>query len=268
MNIVTVLNKLKSVHMIADNDEGIALFSDCFNKFGISLLLLKDEEKFSMIVDLLVENKISLQKANGIYNFRVFAVEYEDLKRTIAAFKDLGELDFLRQYPEMLAAPMDLKKILNNMKKIAQSSYKKDKEYQLDVLLMDLDDMMKPKEEVNDIATYFKTILEDKDLMDKVKNKIAGNEEDSLTSLELQKVENKICEEYLYPVNDTWKIIIDQKEVNSFQNIKDTINTLLELNIAVSYHDALLFVLFYKSPLSVAEIDAIVKKYFMAGGIK
>ena len=51
MNIVTILNTLKENNLILDTEEGISLFSDCFNKFGISILLLKEEEKFNRIVD-------------------------------------------------------------------------------------------------------------------------------------------------------------------------------------------------------------------------
>lgn len=44
MNIKTILKKLESVNMVSDSEEGLQLFSDCFNKFGISLLLLNDEK--------------------------------------------------------------------------------------------------------------------------------------------------------------------------------------------------------------------------------
>lgn len=271
MNIVTVLNKLKAANMVSNSEENLALFSDCFNKFGISLLLLKEETKFSAIVDLLVENKIPLQKSNGIYNLRVFAVNIEELKRTLQAFKDMGELDFLRQYPEMLAAPSQLKIILNNIKNVAKSSYKSGNEYNLNILLANLKEVTAQNTSMSekiDVNTYLKGILQDKSLVDKVVNGIANQEEEDFNvALELQKVENKICEEYLYPIDDGWKIIIDQKEVNSFQTIKDTINRIIQLNIPISYNDALLFVLFYKSPLNISEIEEIIKGHFVAGGM-
>ena len=58
MNIVSILKKLKETNMITASEEGISLFSDSFNKFGISLLLLNNEEKFARIVDILEKNKI------------------------------------------------------------------------------------------------------------------------------------------------------------------------------------------------------------------
>lgn len=265
MNIVTVLNKLKAANMVANSEENLALFSDCFTKFGISLLLLNDENAFSAIVDLLVENKIPLQKSNGIYNFRVFAVAETELKRTIAAFKDMGELDFLRQYPEMLAAPNSIKIVINNMKKIAQSSYKKGNEYNLSVLMMNLDEK-ETSSSLDSVSSFLQTILLDKNLISKVVNNISNPQEDDFNvSVELQKVENKICEEFLFPINDEWKIIIDQKVVNSYSTIKETINKITELNLNVNFHDALLFVLFYKSKLSVEEIKSIIDNHFRGG---
>ncbi len=271
MNIVTILNKLKAANMIANTEDSLALFSDCFNKFGISLLMLKDETKFSAIVDLLVENKIPLQKANGIYNLRIFAVDYDELKRMIKAFKDMGELDFLRQYPEMLAAPKNIKMIINNMKMISSSSYKKGNEYDIKVLLMDLENIAPEKPEPSpkksiSINEYLKTIMQNKSIVDKVENNEVNNEEEDFNSaLELQKVENKICEEYLFPINDEWKIIIDKKEINTYQTIKETINKLSQLNLSLNYNDALIFVLFYNSPLAVEDIDKIVKTHFLGG---
>ena len=116
MNTIFVLNQLKAKNMISTTQEGIALFSDCFNKFGISLLLLNDNEKFSEILDILVENKIPLQKSNGIYNFRIFAVEAQKIKEIIADYKEIGELNFLRQHPDMIPAEQDIHIILENMK--------------------------------------------------------------------------------------------------------------------------------------------------------
>ncbi len=270
MNIVSVLNKLKTANLISNTEEGITLFSDCFNKFGISLLLLHDEEEFGNIVDMLVENKIPLQKSNGMYNLRVFAVSSDELRKIIASFKDIGELDFLRQHPEMLAAPKNIKTILTNMKRIAKSSYYNGSEYNLDVLLMDIDkiEQQASSNDLQDVNSYLKTVLQDSSIVDKFLNGVANDgEEDNNIALELQKVENKICEEYLFPVDDEWKIIIDKKEVNTFQNIKDTINKIIELNFSISYIDALLFVLFYQSELSVSEIQDIIKNHFSTGGM-
>lgn len=268
MNIVSVLNKLKEAKMIATTEEGIALFSDCFTKFGVSLLLLKDEDKFNVIVDELVEAKIPLQKSNGIYNLRVFAIEVEELKNIISAYTEIGEIDFLRRYPEMLTANRDVHIILENMKKYQsdQVSYKNDSEYNIELLLVDSE--VAVSNENSEVNEYLKTLLEDKTLVDKVVNNIKNpGEEDFDVALELQKVENKICEEFLFPVDDGWKIIIDKKEVNSFQDIKDTINTIIKLNIPVTFDDALKFVLFYKTSLSVAEIEEILDNNLIEGGM-
>lgn len=268
MNIVSVLNKLKEAKMIVPNEEGVALFSDCFTKFGVSLLLLKDEDKFNTIVNELVEAKIPLQKSNGIYNLRVFAVEVEKLKEIISAYTEIGEIDFLRRYPETLAATYNVQVILENMKKYQsdQVTYKVDNEYNMELLLADNEVVV--ANENNEVNEYLKTLLEDKTLVDKVVNNIKNpGEEDFDVALELQKVENKICEEFLFPVDDGWKIIIDKKEVNSFQDIKDTINKIIKLNIPVTFDDALKFVLFYKTSLSVTEIEEILDNNLIEGGM-
>lgn len=272
MNIVSVLNKLKEAKMISTTEEGIAVFSDCFNKFGISLLLLKDEDKFSSIIDTLVEYKIPLQKSNGIYNLRIFAVDEIELKNMISSYSEIGEIDFLRSHPEYLAATRDIKVILDNMRKYQskQISYKIENEYNMNLLLASNDvEIVVSNDEVNlDVNSFLKSVLEDSSLVDKVENNIANeDEEDFNVALELQKVENKICEEYLFPVDDGWKIIIDKKEVNTFQDIKDTINTIIKLNIPVTFNDALIFVLFYKTSLSVSEIEKIIKNDLFEGGM-
>lgn len=270
MNIVSVLNKLKEAKMISATDEGVALFSDCFNKFGVSLLLLKDDEKFSSIVDTLVEYKIPLQKANGIYNLRVFAVEENLLKSIISSFAEIGEIEFLRSNPEYLAAARDINVILENMKKYQskQITYKSENEYNMDLLLSTSDEEVVTTATNEDVNAFLRNILKDASLVDKVENNIANaGEEDFNVALELQKVENKICEEFLFPVDDGWKIIIDKKEVNSFQEVKDTINTIINLNIPVSFNDALIFVLFYKSSLSISDIENIIKNNLIEGGM-
>ena len=267
MNIVSVLNKLKEAKMIVPNEEGVALFSDCFTKFGVSLLLLKDEDKFNSIVDALVEAKIPLQKTNGIYNLRVFALEMEDLRNLISSYSRIGEIEFLRYYPEMLTAVKDVQVILENMKKYQSEhiSYKVGNDYDLELLLKKSE---VKKVEENEVNVFLKSILEDKSIVDKVVNNIVNTkEEDFDVALELQKVENKICEEYLFPVDDGWKIIIDKKEVNSFQDVKDTINTIIKLNIPVTFDDALKFVLFYKTSLSISEIKQILENNLIEGGM-
>lgn len=269
MNIVSILNKLKEAKMVSPTEDGISLFSDCFNKFGISILLLPDEESFNKIVDILVEYKIPLQKVNGIYNLRVFSVSSNTLAETISAFNEIGEIDFLRHNPELLAAPRTIQLALYNMKKYQEDgkSYKNDNEYDMELLLAD-------NQEYNpfsndEVSTFLKSILQDSSLVDKVLNNIPNDdEEDFNVALELQKVENKICEEYLFPVDDAWKIIIDNKEVNSFQDVKDTIDTIIKLNIPVTFMDALIFVLFYKTSLSVPEIKQILKNNLFEGGIE
>lgn len=266
MNIVSVLNKLKAANMISATEEGIALFSDCFNKFGISLLLLKDEEKFSNIVDTLVEYKIPLQKANGIYNLRLFAVDEIELRNILSSYSEIGEIEFLRMHPEVITAAHDVKIILENMKNYQneQTVYKFENDYNMNLLLACKNEVNSNNNE--NVNEFLKSILEDSSLVDKVVNNIANEgEEDYNVSLELQKVENKICEEYLFPVEDGWKIIINKKEVNSFQDVKDTINTIIKLNIPVTFNDALIFVLFYKTSLSISDIENIIKNDLFEG---
>ena len=103
MNIVNILNKLKEKHFVLETDEDMTFFSDSFNKFGISLLLLKDEDKFSHILDVLEENNIPLRKANGMFALRIFAVDINDIKATINEYFAINEVNFLRKYPELIA---------------------------------------------------------------------------------------------------------------------------------------------------------------------
>ncbi len=258
MNILTILNKLKEKQIVPDTDEGITLFSDCFNKFGISLLLLKEEEKFDQILDILEKNKIPLQKSNGLFALRIFAVEIHDLQKYIQNFLELEELEFLRTYPEIIAEPSTIETILENMKKYQDENitYKDGTTYNLNQLLNYEVPEIKMPEDVN---SFLKMYLKDSSLLEKLEKGEKGNEEEDFNiALELQKVENKICEEYLLPLDDGWKIIINNKEVNSFQEIKNTISTIIKLNLSVTFEDALLVVLFYKSPLSVDEIKEII----------
>ena len=102
MNIVNILNKLKEKHFVLETDEDMTFFSDSFNKFGISLLLLKDEDKFSHILDVLEENNIPLRKANGMFALRIFAVDINDIKATINEYFAINEVNFLRKYPELI----------------------------------------------------------------------------------------------------------------------------------------------------------------------
>ena len=83
MNIKSIIKKLESVNMVSNTEEGLQLFSDCFNKFGISLLLLNDEKKFNEIVEILSGALIPLQKSNGIYALRLFAVPIQEIKKII-----------------------------------------------------------------------------------------------------------------------------------------------------------------------------------------
>lgn len=117
MNIVTIINKLKEANMITTTEDGMKLFADCFNKFGISLLLLRDENKFSEIVEILKENEIPIQKENGVYVLRIFAVDVEEIKNIISEFKACNELQFLRKYPEMIAEPKNIQIISKNIVK-------------------------------------------------------------------------------------------------------------------------------------------------------
>ncbi len=267
MNIVTILNKLKEKQMVANNEEALSLFSDSFNKFGISLLLLKSEDKFNQILDLLEENSIPLQKGNGMFALRIFAVDINDLKDTINEYFAINEVDFLRIYPEMLAEVSTVHTIAENMKKYQNDnvSYKEGGIYNISMLL---NYEVKTEEiDTEDINIYLKSILKDPSLIDKIENNEASTEEEDFNvALELQKVENKICEEYLLPVDDGWKIVIHDKEVNSFQEIKNTISTIIKLNLSISFEDALYIVLFYKTHLSVPEVKEIVSTVLNKGG--
>lgn len=263
MNIVTILNKLKESNMISDTEDGMSLFSDCFTKFGISLLLLNDENKFNGIVDLLKNNGIPLQKANGIYALRIFAVDLSELETLVQTFKDLNEIDFLRFYPELLAEPKNIQFVIEQMKRCQNDgiSYKTSSGYLMSILLPDSDYANQVvEEEITDVNTFLKKYLKDTTLIDRLVNgEATEGEEDFNIALELQKVENKICEEFLFPVDDGWKIVINNKEVNSFQEVKNTINTITKLNLSVTFNDALLLVLFYKTPLTPSEIDEIIQ---------
>lgn len=269
MNIVTILNKLKASNMIADSDEGMSLFSDCFNKFGISLLLLNSEDKFSRIVDLLKNNGIPLQKANGIYALRIFAIEPLELESIISKYKGVGELDFLKVYPELMAEPKNIQSILDTIKNCQRKDiiYKNANGYDMQVLLPNSEyaKLMEPADE-EEIFYCLKKYMQDSNLLDRLVSLEASEEEDFNVALDLQKVENKICEEYLFPVEDGWKIVINNKEVNSFQEVKNTINTITKLNLSITFDDALLLVLFYKTKLSTIEIEEIIQNVLFKEG--
>ncbi len=273
MNVMTIVKKLSSLNMLSTSEDSMALFSDCFNKFGISLLLLNDEDKFNHIVDLLKENSIPLQKANGIYALRIFAVEGSELENIISMYKEINELNFLRMHPEMMAEAKNIYFVAEKMKKLqsAGTSYKNENDYDMALLLSNEESSqvvqeIEPMEDsVND---YLKKYLEDPTLIDKLEN-MEGNdgEEDVNIALELQKVENRICEEYLLPVDDGWKIVINKKEVNSFQTIKNTINTITKLNLPITPNDALLLVVFYKTNLEVADINDVIHNELFKEGM-
>ncbi len=268
MNILTILNKLKAKHMIPDNEEGITLFSECFNKFGISLLLLNDEDKFSHILEVLDDNNIPLQKENGMFALRIFAVDVNELKNIINEYFAINEVDFLRKYPEIISEAKTVHVIAENMKKYQNEnvSYKDDEVYNIGKLLH-YEIPVVVQEQIQDVNAYLKTCLNDSSLIDKIENMEASQgEEDFNVALELQKVENKICEEYLLPVDDGWKIVIQNKEVNSFQEVKNTISIITKLNLSIDFNDALLIVLFYKTHLSVNEIDEIIHTELYKGG--
>ncbi len=266
MNIVSILKKLKEVNMISPSEEGIALFSDSFNKFGISLLLLNDEEKFSRIVNILNKNKIPLQKANGVYNLRIFAVDEKCINDYIASFSAIGEIDFLKHYPEMMTLPKSISMVLDNMKnyKDNQVSYKVGNDYNLKVLLKTNNKIHGKRDKVN---AFLKTVLKDASLVDKVENNIKGDLEDNskIKSI-LEKVENKISNDFVERFSNNWKVVIDGLEINSFQNVKNTINKIKELNTPVIFEDALIFVLFYKTSLDVSEIERLFNSNTFAGG--
>ncbi len=264
MNIMTVINKLKAVNMVANTEDSIALFSDCFNKFGISILLLNDESKFNQIVDLLKEKAIPLQKANGIYALRIFAVPYNELTEMIASYEAIGELDFIRMNPEKLAERKNSSMVLETMKRLQSEgkTYKNQDGYDMRTLLGEI---VSPSSQ-GGVYAFLQNYLNDQSLIGKLENMEANKEEENANvALELQKVENKICEEYLLPVDDGWKVVINNKEVNSFQEIKNTIRTITELNLPITYHDALILVLFYKTHLSEEEVDSLVKLELLKG---
>lgn len=267
MNIVNILNKLKEKHLILDTEESLNLFSECFNKFGISLLLLRDENKFNQILDILEENNIPLQKENGMFALRIFAVDAYDLKNSIDEYFAINEINFLRKHPEILAEVQTVHKIANNIKICQQKniSYKTEDRYNLE--LLNQNEIIVEEVDTEDVNDYLRKILKDSTLVDKLENNEENTgEEDFNVALELQKVENKICEEYLLPVDDGWKIVINDKEVNSFQEVKNTISTITKLNLSITFEDAILLVLFYKTHLNVNEVDEIVNTVLNKGG--
>lgn len=267
MNIMTILNKLKEANLVSKTEEGLALFSDCFTKFGISLLLLNDEDKFNRIVSIMQENNIPLQKANGIYALRIFAVDVLEIENVINEYSSINELNFLRENPNIIAEPKNVHFIFERMRKCQSDgiSYKNDSGYNMEVLL-NADENIQPI--INNTNDYLKKYLHDPSLIDKLERLEGNEEEDVNVVLELQKVENKICEEYLFPIDDGWKIVINNKEVNSFQEVKNTINTITKLNLPVTFDDALIIVLFYKTHINEAEIDEIVNNVLFKEGMK
>lgn len=268
MNIVNILNKLKEKHFVLETDEDMTFFSDSFNKFGISLLLLKDEDKFSHILDVLEENNIPLRKANGMFALRIFAVDINDIKATINEYFAINEVNFLRKYPELIAEVDTVHYIANKMKSYQKEniSYKDGDVYDINILLNETIESLLP--DTDDVNIYLKKHLKDSSLIERLENKEANiGEEDFNVALELQKVENKICEEYLLPVDDGWKIVINNKEVNSFQEVKNTISTIVKLNLPITFDDALIIVLFYKTHLSIKEVDEIINNELYKGGM-
>lgn len=249
--------------MISDTEDGMSLFSDCFTKFGISLLLLNDENKFERIVNLLKDNGIPLQKSNGIYALRLFAVEPSELESLISEFARLNDLDFLRSYPELLAEPKNIHLVLEAIERSQSEgiAYKTRSGYIMSILLPNSDYANQViEEEITDVNEFLKRYLKDTTLIDHLLNNEANEgEEDFNIALELQKVENKICEEFLFPVDDGWKIVINNKEVNSFQEVKNTISAITKLNLSITFNDALILVLFYKTTLTPSEIEDIIE---------
>lgn len=274
MNIVSILNKLKSANLVPATNDGVVFFSDCFNKFGISVLLLNDESKFDSVLQILVDNKLSIQKNNGAYNLKIFALAPHELEEIISEFSNLNELDFLRQYPELITEPISIKIIADNIRKYKESkiAYKDENGYFIDKLTTQNDqnvfvnlDNTNNLDEQN-VYTYLQSILDDATLLDKINNNILNEEEtDFNQTLEMQKVENKICEEYLFPVNDSWKIVINDKEVNDFQTIKNTMNLITKLNLVFTFHDALILTLFYKTELPLSDVKEMVEIVFKGG---
>ncbi len=266
MNILTIINKLKDAKMLSGSEEGIKLFSDCFNKYGISLLLLKNEETFNEIVDILKTNNIGIQKQNSIYALRIFAVDLLEIENTINEFKSLDELDFLRAYPEKLAEPKNIHTIIKNIIKFQESNtiYKDENGYNLNLLLQTNEEVKTEVpvieiEEPTDTLGVIKKYLQDKTLLDKIINEEKNPNEEPDTLIELQKVENKICEDYLVIIDDGWKIVINDQEVNTFQEVKDTIDLISKLNLPITYNDALLITLFYKTKLPFKDVENIIQ---------
>ena len=265
MNIMTILNKLKENNMIASNEEGLNLFSDCFNKFGISLLLLKSVDEFNKIIDLLSTNKIPLQKANGIYTLRVFAVDYYTLVETIDKFEEVKEIEFLRNYPEVLSEPKTIKVVLSNIKNYQskQESYKNGNTYDYEKLTKEVvnnensEPVNNDDSDINEVNSFLKTLLDDVSIIDKL-NRNEENPENFAVTMEIQKIENQICEDYLFPIENGWGIIINNINVNNFQEVKENLNKLTKLSIPMSTQDIMKVALIYNSKLSSEEIREVV----------
>lgn len=264
MNIKTILSRLQKENLLANDGESINLFSDCFSKFGVSLLLC-NESHFNEVIDILVDKKIPLQKNNGIYVFRLFAVPTEDIKRIIAHYEEINELDFLRFYPEMMAEAKNIEFILEQIKMYQSKGIKyKDKNgYDINLLFYNNETKNTKSNYLNSVNDCLKQYLFDKTLIDKLVNNDGFLDEDMNMVLELQKVENLIGEEYLLPAENGWKVVINNKEINSFNVVKETIDTITRLNLPINYHDAVILVLFYKTPLSVREVEEIIKSNFI-----
>lgn len=278
MNIVEVIRKLRSSNLLSNNEDDMSIFSDSFSKFGISILKLNDLDKFKAIVDLLAANNIPIKKSNGSYFLRVFSLSYNDLSNIIEDFKKLDELDFLRGNINYITRSYDIIKIRDNMVIYKNNGvdYKNNGKFNLELLLKeDAQSEIKdpisgnlvnestikipPENEDITLNEYIKKYLDDVDLIAKLDAKVANDGEINVDlDLTLQKVENKVCEEYLFPIDNGWKIVINKQEINAFQNAKNTIDGLIRLNKPVSYSDALLLVLFYNANVSKDVVDDIV----------
>lgn len=278
MNIVEVIRKLRSSNLLSNNEDDMSIFSDSFSKFGISILKLNDLDKFKAIVDLLAANNIPIKKSNGSYFLRVFSLSYNDLSNIIEDFKKLDELDFLRGNINYITRSYDIIKIRDNMVIYKNNGvdYKNNGKFNLELLLKeDAQSEIKdpisgnlvnestikipPQNEDITLNEYIKKYLDDVDLIAKLDAKVANDGEINVDlDLTLQKVENKVCEEYLFPIDNGWKIVINKQEINAFQNAKNTIDGLIRLNKPVSYSDALLLVLFYNANVSKDVVDDIV----------
>ncbi len=278
MNIVEVIRKLRSSNLLSDNEDDMSIFSDSFSKFGISILKLNDLDKFKAIVDLLAANNIPIKKSNGSYFLRVFSLSYNDLSNIIEDFKKLDELDFLRGNINYITRSYDIIKIRDNMVIYKNNGvdYKNNGKFNLELLLKeDAQSEIKdpisgdlvnestieipPENEDIPLNEYIKRYLDDAELIAKLDAKVANDGEINVDlDLTLQKVENKVCEEYLFPIDNGWKIVINKQEINAFQNAKNTIDGLIRLNKPVSYSDALLLVLFYNANVSKDVVDDIV----------